>query len=807
MDIRQKFPGELRSQFESVQARLNTEQGESLVSSTEGEQIMKMSEKELKEKYPRRYELYLELLRREWGAVEEAKSNEKIEKLKKWLRVLNSLDDYIKNHQEGRETTLYERQATVFDDVRKFLEAGGSEGYVKMPTGSGKTVLFSELVEAIDLPTLIVVPRKLLIKQTQEKLEQFAPGLDVGEISGKAKQFGRQVTVTTYDSLLSQLEQGNLVPADFDFLILDEVHLALSQMRMEAIKKFEDTIKIGFTATPVYSQKKKVENILGTEIHNLSIREAVEKEGLLSPFSSILAYTEVDLSTFPLGTVDGDYDESTLAKALNIAGRNRSAVDLYKQNFLEESAVCYCVGVDHAGEMVRLFNEVGIPAEMVSGKTRNLEEILAKYKNGEIKVLCNADLLIAGFDAPITSVCLNLRPTASVVMAEQRAGRALRPDPENLDKYAHIVDFVDKGIPNERGPVLFASVADGVKFENRRNEPNDPSCKFGEGVDRPPILSVPGLLVVTEVEEIMKFVLKIDEAKKAAEPRTQDLALKEFEEAFTKWQDSPVESRGIFNNQWLIKNGYNALYVWAKRHTKMAELVKLSCNEPLRQLFAVPEQSRTQETAIVELEQAFAVWQSLPKENRGKFNTSWLIENGYSALYEWAKNNIKLPELVKLSDNGQLKQCFAFLEMHDRTRESSIIELEQAFALWQSLQEKSEKKFNDKWLRDNGYGGLSQWAFENIKLSELVKISKNEQLKKCFAYQKIIKRTPESALKELEQAFEIWLSQPEKGRRFNQRWLRDNGYNGLNGWQKEHIELSKLAKQSKNVGLQQIFDQ
>ncbi|OGY87432.1 MAG: hypothetical protein A2233_00765 [Candidatus Kerfeldbacteria bacterium RIFOXYA2_FULL_38_24] len=434
--------------------------------------------------------------------------------MRKWLKALNSLDQYISNHHKGNEKrTLREKQLTVFEDLRNYLEAGGSEGYVKLPTGFGKTVLFTEFLEALNLSTVIVVPTQILVEQTEEKVSQFAPASEVGKIYARAKEFGRQVTIITYDSFIDGVENETIKPKDVDLLILDEVHQALSPRRSQTIQQFSRSIKLGFTATPEYSEEKKVQNILPHEIHRMDIREAVE-DGLLSPFSAIIAHTDVDLSKVKIIS-SGEYDERDLAKAVNIERRNQSAVQLYQQAFQNESTVAFCVGVNHAAEMARLFNEANISAVAISGQTPSNEQkrILGEYAKGNIKVLCNADLLITGFDQPKASACFNLRPTRSRVIAEQRAGRVLRLDDNNPDKFAYIVDFLDVKYNKKKPPVLFADIAGAATIVHKKK-----AAKTGVQLERRgweykdlAQLHIQGLQITVNTEEVLRIVAQLQQ--------------------------------------------------------------------------------------------------------------------------------------------------------------------------------------------------------------------------------------------------------------------------------------------------------
>ncbi|KXK09423.1 MAG: Type III restriction enzyme, res subunit [Microgenomates bacterium OLB23] len=130
--------------------------------------LLAMPSLELADRYTLRMSAYTELLRKQ-RAGEPA--TEDMQREFRRISALNNMDQYIADHyNEETESTLRGRQATVFEDIRDHLEKGKTKGYVTLPTGSGKTVLFAEMVEAMGLRTLIVVPTLPILDQTKEKI-------------------------------------------------------------------------------------------------------------------------------------------------------------------------------------------------------------------------------------------------------------------------------------------------------------------------------------------------------------------------------------------------------------------------------------------------------------------------------------------------------------------------------------------------------------------------------------------------------------------------------------------------------------
>lgn len=408
-----------------------------------------------------RYEKYLEILRESRYPQQTDTVPEEARNL---VNALNSLENYLTSHERKELDELRnERQISVFRDLLEFLERGETSGYVKLPTGVGKTVIFLKLVETLGLKSMIVVPSRILITQTGERIEEFTD-LEFGAVYSEAKEYDKQVTVITYSSLVSKIEEGLIDPADYPVLILDEAHRSLSDNRITAIDKFHG-IKIGFTATPSYSRKKSLSEVLENEIHYMNLSEAI-KEGLLCETHTIHAHTQTDLSDVSIMNSE-NYNEDELEKIVNNKIRNQSAVKLYAQGFSKDKVVCYCSGIAHAHSVQAEFEEEGIPSLVITGETSEAERKIAfeRFQKGEVTVLINAKVLIEGFDEPSCNVVFNLHPTLSVVEAEQRGGRALRLQKDNDKKIGYVVDFIDKSTTaSENLPVLFSQILGGASI-------------------------------------------------------------------------------------------------------------------------------------------------------------------------------------------------------------------------------------------------------------------------------------------------------------------------------------------------------
>jgi superfamily II DNA or RNA helicase len=474
--------------------------GESIAPTTLKANLIESSIASFRRDHPIRYEIYREALRQEHkGKDAQGVSPELLARLKE----LNHLDEYIARHQSGIDKTLRPQQMEVFKKLRESIERGDRSGYIKLPTGSGKTVIFSEFVEALGGRSLVVVPTNQLVEQTVERLKQFAGDMRVTSYDKNGKDPTGDVVVITYDSLIDAYDAGAISPESFNAVILDEAHRALGPRRQEILSHFKaECLTIGFTATPEFNEEKSLRNLVGEPIYQMSLKEAVEG-GMLCPTRWIPVKTQANLSKVTI-TSSGQYDEESLEAAVNTKAMNQAAAGVFGKYFAGKTGVAFCVGIQHAKDVAKEFNAKGIPAEATWGGDPDLEAKLAKLKSGEIKMLCNAKLLIEGFDQDGISVCLNLAPTRSIVNAEQRGGRVLRLSEADPFKQAFVVDFIPRDTPADKMPVTFAQVMGGVALGEVAPLPLE--AKEGAGEGRMPLPRIEGVEVFLDKVEVAAFL-------------------------------------------------------------------------------------------------------------------------------------------------------------------------------------------------------------------------------------------------------------------------------------------------------------
>ena len=347
------------------------------------------------------------------------------------LQMIYNLERYLHSEDGIDRSQLRDHQKTVFEDIYKFLtsppldETGNliKRGFIELPTGSGKTAIFSTLVDVLTrafsedqkrLKTLVLVPKLDLVSQTVGRIDEeqlkgfakFASNVKVSEYHGNNKSPEGDAVIMTYQSLPIAIERGDVDADTFDLVICDEAHRSLSSKRKSSLLSIacNKTI-IGLTASPSF-ETRKVEDFFETNIHTLDLREAIEL-GMLSPVRCFAVCSDSKIETLK----QGEFSEEELAALIDDEWRNQKAVEFAKA-FIEQGqqGIISCVpgeNVKHAKLIASRLGRENI-VDPATGRTRpvramtvhgyldNRDEIYKLFESGGIDVLTYVDQLTEG---------------------------------------------------------------------------------------------------------------------------------------------------------------------------------------------------------------------------------------------------------------------------------------------------------------------------------------------------------------------------------------------------------------------------
>lgn len=329
--------------------------------------------------------------------------------------------------------------------------AGRRRVLVSLPTGTGKTVVFSQFPGFFRMKNrlLVLAHREELLEQARAKFQATHPTLRVEiEQAQRHASADAQVVIASVPTLgrpdgkrLARLRRD-----DFFLVVVDEAHHAVAASYQRIFDHFglrePDTPRmlVGFTATPYRSDKRGLGEVFEDIVFRRDLRQMV-REGYLSRMRGWRITTDIDLDEVRVR--HGDFVESQLAAAVNVALRNEAVVKAYLDFAPGRRAVTFCADVAHAQAMAAAFRAAGTPAAALWGAMPRdaRQATLAAFAAGDLAVLTNCMVLTEGFDEPRVDCVILARPTKSRLLYVQMVGRGTRLHPDKDDLL--VIDVVD----------------------------------------------------------------------------------------------------------------------------------------------------------------------------------------------------------------------------------------------------------------------------------------------------------------------------------------------------------------------------
>ena len=397
--------------------------------------------------------------------------------------------------------TPYEHQKMAMQALDKMNQEAAFSTLVVIPTGGGKTYTASMwlLKNAIDKKKKIlwIAHRQMLLDQAAESFQKFAYTEVIPHVSSfcfrivsGASTHDRTIDIRPDDNLLivskdslgrnmDRLEKWIYGEKEL-FLIVDEAHHATAKTYRKIIDYVKSQVPnlkmIGLTATPFRTSEneqgllakiftdgiKNGQTVYGDVgiTYQIGLKELIKRQILSKPiFESYYTDEEYGASMGAdawnsIQNFDALPDEIASQMA-DSAARNQLIVETYKNKCHEYGqTILFAVNVVHAIQLTALFRKAGIKADYIvsairdsiTGVTISREDNqrnIEAYRNGELQVLINVNILTEGIDLPQTKTVFLARPTVSSILMTQMVGRALRGPEAGGTASAYIVSFVD----------------------------------------------------------------------------------------------------------------------------------------------------------------------------------------------------------------------------------------------------------------------------------------------------------------------------------------------------------------------------
>jgi DNA excision repair protein ERCC-3 len=323
------------------------------------------------------------------------------------------------------EVRPYQQQAVVA------WEAAGA-GVVVLPCGSGKTIVGLAAIAGQACETLIVTSNAASLAQWRQEIEActtVAPEA-IGEYSSQAKEI-RPITLTTYQMLTHRPKRDAGFPhldlferREWGLVIYDEVHLLPAPV-FRATARIQARRRLGLTATLIREDGAEplVFSLVGPKRYDMAWRE-LEDAGWIASAGC----TEVRVPLAAQARME--YALADERERFGLASRN-AAKDELVEVILERHPNAQALVIGYfVGQLARVAKRLSAP--LITGKTprHERERLYARFRAGEVAVLCVSKVANFALDLPSASVAVEVSGTFGSRQEEaQRLGRLLRPKP------------------------------------------------------------------------------------------------------------------------------------------------------------------------------------------------------------------------------------------------------------------------------------------------------------------------------------------------------------------------------------------
>jgi len=327
-------------------------------------------------------------------------------------------DKELYDYQQGAISQIFERFDSAPDDYHLLYQ---------LPTGGGKTVIFSEMVRQYlknhNKKVIVMTHRIELCNQTSTMLSSF--GVTNKIVSSKANlddQDNYMCFVAMVETLNNRLNDNKLDISDVGLVIIDEAH---HNSFTKLFKFFESSFILGVTATPLSSNKElPMKSNYDELIAGETIEALIENEFLAR--AETYAY-DMSLTTLEVGS-NGDYTVKSSEDLYSSPAMLDKLLEAYKKHSLGKKALIFNNGINTSINVYYTFRNAGLPIMHLDNTAtkKQRKEILKWFSETPNAILTSVSILTTGFDEPTIDTIILNRATKSLTLYYQMVGRGSR---------------------------------------------------------------------------------------------------------------------------------------------------------------------------------------------------------------------------------------------------------------------------------------------------------------------------------------------------------------------------------------------
>ena len=348
----------------------------------------------------------------------------------------NTLETEFEERKE-----LYDYQKGDIDAIFERIDNASPQHHLlyQLPTGGGKTVIFSEIVRRYikkhDKKVVVLTHRIELCKQTSKMLKGF--GVKNKIINSNVKELPDQndysCFVAMVETLKNRINDEKLHLDNIGLVIIDEAHYNSFRKLLSSFKK---AFILGVTATPLSSNIKLPmhqnydELIVGDTIQSLI------NKGFLA--KAITYSYDVGLTSLKVG-INGDYTVKSSDDLYTNMAMQEKLLHAYTEKSLGKKTLIFNNGINTSLYVYETFREAGYDVRHLdnTSSTEERKDILHWFKHTPNAILTSVGILTTGFDEPTVETIILNRATKSLTLYFQMIGRGSRKL-DNKDEFTVI---------------------------------------------------------------------------------------------------------------------------------------------------------------------------------------------------------------------------------------------------------------------------------------------------------------------------------------------------------------------------------
>lgn len=333
----------------------------------------------------------------------------------------------MKTDSKSSQSTMALRpyQLNAVKAVHKEWDSGNKNTLVVMPTGTGKTIVFSQIVKdqvAKGEKVLILAHREELLKQAAGKLKASS-GMEsaLEKAANTSIGSGLDVVVGSVQTLRQKSRLEKFSKDYFGTIIIDEAHHSAADSYKNILEYFNQAKVLGVTATPDRADMKSLSDVFDSLAFEYKLPEAIN-DGYLCKIRTKTIPLKVDISKVHI--LAGDFNPNELGQALDLY--LKAIADSIVKECKGRKTVIFTPLVRISQRLNELLKDRGVNTVEVNGSSKDREEILKDFESGKYDAMTNAMLLTEGWDCPSVDCIICLRPTKSRSLYAQIVGRGTR---------------------------------------------------------------------------------------------------------------------------------------------------------------------------------------------------------------------------------------------------------------------------------------------------------------------------------------------------------------------------------------------